>query len=230
MVGALIRAAFGGKVRTGYTLSDMAGDAIGLLDALGIQAAHVMGSSMGGMIAQLLAIEHPQRVLSLVCVSSTSGDPKIPQAPREALARLSFPPPMNRPGYVTHTVELQRFLNGPVLPFDEERARRRSEHAFDRGVDIMGAARHFLAQLAAPSRKEALARVTVPTLVVHGDVDPVSRMENARSIAEAVPGAELLIAAGMGHDLSPPVWGQVIDAIARNARRAEKHGAPASAR
>ena len=216
---ALISAARGGEVRAPYTLEDMAADAVGVLDALGIAAAHVVGSSMGGMIAQLLAIHHADRVLSLASISSTTGDALLPRPPMDVIARFSRPPPMRRRTYVAHTVKMQRFINGTVLPFDEDRARRRSERAFARGVDIGGAMRHFLALLAAPSRKTALARVTAPTLVLHGDADPVSYLDCARATAEAVPGAELVIVPGMGHDVVPLVWDQVIDAIERNARR-----------
>jgi pimeloyl-ACP methyl ester carboxylesterase len=221
---ALITAARGGAIWAPYTLNDMASDGVSVLDALRIPAAHVVGSSMGGMIAQLIAIEHPERVLSLTSISSTTGSAQLPRPPMDVIARFSRPPPLRRRTYVAHAVKVQRMLNGDALPFDEDRARRRSERAFARGVDIGGAMRQFLALLAAPSRETALAGVTAPTLVVHGDADPVSYLDCARATADAVPGAELLIVPGMGHDLVPAVWAPVIEAIARNAGRSPDAG------
>jgi pimeloyl-ACP methyl ester carboxylesterase len=217
VIASLICAVVGRPLRPPYTLSDMAADAVGLLDAIGVASAHVVGSSMGGMIAQVIAIEHPERVRSLTSISSTTGDPSLPAPPNEALARIARPPPTRRKSFIRHTVELQRFLNGSVLPFDEQRAAARSAQVFERSVDIGGGMRQFLAMIAAPSRQAQLERLRVPALIIHGDHDPVSHLDCGRATADAIPDAKLLVVPGMGHDLSPPAWDHLIDGIERLA-------------
>ena len=217
---ALISAVAGRPYRAPYTLDDMADDGAGLLEALGIDAAHVLGSSMGGSIAQLIAIRHPTRVLSLACISGTTSDPELPRASTEVLAKLTRPPPMRRRTFLDHTAKMQRFVNGGVLPFDEERARARANRVFDRGVDIGGSMRHFLALLSAKSRRRALAAVTAPTLAIHGDADPVSHVDCGRDVADSVPDGRLLVIPGMGHDIAPAVWQIAVDAVLENTARA----------
>jgi pimeloyl-ACP methyl ester carboxylesterase len=220
VLGALLAAAQGYPVNPPYTLQDMARDAIGLLDALGIKAAHVVGSSMGGMIGQILAIEHADRVLSLTSIMSTSGDPSVPPASPDVVALLMKPLPLERESFIEQSLEVLRAVSGSGFPLEESAARQRSARIFERGVDTEGALRQFVAMLAAGNRRSALAGVRAPTLVIHGDADPLAHPAGGRDTAAAIPGAELLIVSGMGHALPPPVWPLVIEAIAKNARRA----------
>ncbi len=210
----------GQKVDVPYTLSDMAADAVGLLDALEIPAAHVVGVSMGGMIAQTVAIEHPQRTLSLTSIMSATGNPNIQLSTPEANAALMTPAPADREGYIEHTVKNSRIIGSKGHLYDEERVRRRAAAAYDRQFYPEGVGRQLVAINASGSRKEKLANVTVPTLVIHGDIDPLVRLEAGIDTAESIPGAELLILEGMGHDLPEPLWGTIADAIAKNAAKA----------
>lgn len=203
-----------------YTLPDMADDAAGLLDALGIEAAHVVGASMGGMIVQALAIRHPERVRSLVSIMSTTGHPSLPGATPEAMQVLTTPAPPERDANIARAVEAQRVVGSPGFPFEEERIRERAARAFDRGFHPEGMARQFAAILGSPHRRDALREVRVPALVVHGDADPLVRPEAGRDTAEAIPGAELDVIEGMGHDLPEAIWDRLADGIARTAGRA----------
>lgn len=200
-----------------YTLRDMAADAVGLLDALQIESAHVVGISMGGMIAQEMAICYPERVWTLTSIMSSTGDPTLPPPRPEAAALLITPAPTDRDGYLEHSVQTWRVLNGPGFPLDEERIRERAGRSFDRGPSPAGAMRQLAAILASESRKEVLKTLKVPTLVIHGDADPLVPVECGVDTADAIPGTELLIIEGMGHDLPPAVEPQVIDAIVRHA-------------
>jgi len=211
---------FGRKLEAPYTLSDMAADTVGLLDALGIRRAHVVGASLGGMIAQTLAIEHPARVRSLTSIMSTTGDPSLPMARAEAMAALLSPVPSDREGNVARAVRIFRTIGSPGFPFDEERVRRRAARSYDRCFHPAGPARQLLAIVASGSRRPRLARVRVPALVIHGAGDPLIPVEGGIDTAAAIPGAELLIIEGMGHDLPRGVWPQVIDAITALAERA----------
>jgi len=207
----------GEAVQVPYTLRDMADDAAGLLDALQAKPAHVVGASMGGMIAQEMAIRHPGHVRTLTSIMSTTGDPALPPPKPEAMSVLVTPFPTDREGYLEGSVQASRILAGPGFPFDEDRAREEAGRAFDRGLSLAGTARQLAAILASGSRKEALQAVTVPTLVIHGDADPLVPVECGIDTANSVPGAELLIIEGMGHDLPPAVAPQVISAIVRHA-------------
>jgi pimeloyl-ACP methyl ester carboxylesterase len=217
-LAAMLAAATRQLVQPPYTLQDMALDAVGLLDALGIGAAHVVGASMGGMIGQILALEHPERVLSLTSIMSTTGDPALPAAAPDVVSLFFRPIATEREAYIAQSLEVARAIGG-ALPLDEVRARRRAERVFARGVSQDGSLRQFVAMLAAPNRRPALAALRAPTLVIHGDADPLSHLACGRDTAAAIPGAELLILPGMGHDLPPSVWPAVIDAIAKNAQR-----------
>jgi pimeloyl-ACP methyl ester carboxylesterase len=207
----------GEAIQTPYSLGDMADDTVGLLDALEIDSAHVVGVSMGGMIAQMITIHHPDRVRTLTSIMSSTGDPGLPPPKPEAAAILVTPVSTDRASYIEQTVLTWRVLNGPVLPFDEERTRERAGRFFDRGLSPVGVARQLAAILASGSRKEALKTVTTPTLVVHGDADPLVPVEGGIDTADTIPGAELMIIEGMGHDLPPSVAPQVIEAIVRHA-------------
>jgi pimeloyl-ACP methyl ester carboxylesterase len=215
---ALIQALVHGEaLQAPYTLRDMADDAVGLLDALEIESAHVVGASMGGMIAQTVAIHHPGRVSTLTSIMSTTGDPELPPPKPEVVAVLVTPAPMDREPYIEQSIHNQRVLSGPGYPPDAVRARERAGRAFDRGIHPAGVGRQLAAIITSGSRKEALKSVSVPTLVIHGDADPLVPVEAGIDMANAVPGAQLLIIEGMGHDLPPAVWPRVIDAIARHA-------------
>ncbi|HUS68385.1 MAG TPA: alpha/beta fold hydrolase [Kofleriaceae bacterium] len=202
-------------VRAAYHLSDMAEDAIGLLDALAIPAAHVAGVSMGGMIAQELAIRHPDRVLSLTSIMSNTGDPTVKGASFEVLTALLAPFPPDRAGFIARSVALARTIGSPGFPFDEARVRRLAARAFARAYHPSGIRRQLVAIWTSGSRKPGLAALRVPTLVVHGDADPLIPVEGGRDTAATVPGARLEIIAGMGHDLPPAIWPRLVDAIAR---------------
>ncbi|MDQ6919791.1 MAG: alpha/beta fold hydrolase [Candidatus Dormibacteraeota bacterium] len=203
-----------------YSLSDMAADAAGLLGALGINAAHVVGASMGGMIAQLVAIEHPARTLSLTVVMSNLGGTDSISADPETIAVLFEPPADNREDRIEQSVAASRITWGPS--FDEDRSRARSTRAVDRSFYPEGTVRQFRALSAAGSRREALAGVSVPVLVVHGDGDPLVPFANAERIVAAAPaGAELHVMKGVGHDLPPWEWASIADGIARLAAKLE---------
>jgi len=208
----------GEAVRVPYLLRDMADDAVGLLDALEIESVHVVGLSMGGNIAQTMAIHYPERVSTLTSIMSSTSEPGLPPPTEEAWALLSDPAPTDRAGYIEHRVRHRQVLSGPEYPIDETRAREHAGRRFDRGLNPAGFARQWAAILASGSRKEALRSVAAPTLVIHGNGDPLVPVECGIDTANSVPGAELLIIEGMGHDWLPPaLWPQLIDAIARHA-------------
>ncbi len=201
-----------------YTLSDMALDAVAVLDAVGAESAHVVGASMGGMIVQMLAIEHPERVRSMTSIMSTTGNPEVGQAKPEAMTALITPPPTDREGAIERGVTLGRLIAGPL--FDEDRARVRMTEAFDRSFHPGGAPFQMAAIAKTGDRTERLGSVTAPTLVIHGAVDPLIAVSGGEATAKAVPGAELLVLDEMGHDLPEPLWGEITGAIAGVAAKA----------
>jgi pimeloyl-ACP methyl ester carboxylesterase len=220
-----VGAAIGGDLSSaGYTLEDMATDTAGLLDALAIPAAHVVGASMGGMIAQCLAIQYPAKVLSLCSIMSTTGDPSVGQASAEALGVLLQPPPRTREEAVDRSVPVARVIGSPGFPRDEARIRERAGAAWDRSHDPVGVARQLLAILASPDRTEPLRKVQAPTLVIHGEADVLVTPSGGRATADAIPDSRLLIIPGMGHDLPVQAWPQIVDAIVDNARTAVTDG------
>jgi pimeloyl-ACP methyl ester carboxylesterase len=203
-----------------YRIRDMAEDAVGLLDALGIKSAHLVGLSMGGMIAQEIAISFPQRVRSLTSIMSTTGNPKIPPPTREAAAVLMAPPPTTRDEYLVRFAQTWKVLRVGSFPQDEALDRARAERTFERGLNPAGVGRQLRAILASGSRKERLHAVKAPTLVIHGTVDPLVHPMGGQDTAASIPGARLLMIEGMGHALPIPMWPQVIDAIDKHAHAA----------
>ena len=207
-----------------YNLRDMADDVIGLLDVLGITSAHIVGASMGGMIAQEMAIIYPKRVRSLTSIMSTTGNPKLPQPTREAAAMLLAPPAATHDEYIARFAQTWKILRVGRFPLDEARDRERAERTFERGLNPAGVGRQLRAVLASGSRKERLGAVTAPTLVIHGTVDPLVRPEGGKDTAASIPGAKLMLIEGMGHALPIPMWPQIIDAIDKHAHGAAKAG------
>jgi pimeloyl-ACP methyl ester carboxylesterase len=205
-----------------YQVSDMAADTAGLIDALGLERAHIAGISMGGMIAQLVACEHPERVLSLASIMSSSGAPGLPGPTPEAGAALMAEPdpPGDREAVAQLSLAGARVWGSRAhWPGDDwvlDQARR----AFDRCYYPVGVARQLAAVVAAGSRADALAKLSVPTLVIHGDADTLIPSEGGRDTAARIPGAELLIVAGMGHDIVPALIPTLVTAISDHTRSA----------
>jgi pimeloyl-ACP methyl ester carboxylesterase len=212
----------GDHSRVAYRLADMAEDTAGLLDALGLDSAHVAGASMGGMIAQTLAIRHPERVRSLTSIMSTTGDPAVGAPAEAALGVLLAPPATDRESAVQRAVDTYRVIGSPGFEFDEHGLRERAGLSFDRAYNPAGVARQLAAILAGPDRTADLARVAVPTLVVHGEQDALIDVSGGRATAAAIPGAELLVVDGMGHDLPRAVWPELVDRITALVDRVER--------
>jgi len=209
----------GDRSSVAYTLDDMAADAVGLLDALGIAKAHVVGVSMGGMIAQLLAIDHPERVLSLASIMSTTGDPSVGAPTPEAMAILMRPPEQEREAVIAAEVDTHKVLGSPGFDIDEERTRRRATAAYDRSFYPAGTARQLGAVVGATDRTERLSHLDVPAVVIHGSADPLVTPSGGEATAKAIPGAELITIEGMGHELPPESWPTVVEAIVGNAEQ-----------
>jgi pimeloyl-ACP methyl ester carboxylesterase len=200
-----------------YSLDDMAGDAAGLTRQLDLGAAHVVGVSMGGMIAQLLAIQHPRRVRSLVSIMSSTGNRRVGQAHPRLWPRMVRRVRRDREGYIRDFIETYQTIGSTRYPPDPERMRRRAERCFDRGLHPSGAARQLAAVITAYDRTPFLGELNVPTTVIHGTADPLVRPSGGRATAEAIPGARLLMLDGMGHDMPPELWPDIIEAISENA-------------
>jgi len=207
-------------VKAPYFLRDMAADAVGLLDALHIDKAHIVGASMGGMIAQSVAIEFPSRVLTLTSIMSSTGNPELPPATPTAMGVLLAPPPTTREEAIDRSVTVFRTIGSPGFPFDEDDIRTRAALSFDRGFNPAGTVRQLVAILASGSRKDALKAVHAPALVIHGKDDPLVPFPAGQDTAAAIRGAELLAIDGMGHDLPRAVWPRLIDAISALTARA----------
>ncbi len=213
LVSLLDAHAQGDPMDVPYLLTDMAADAVGLLDALEIEAAHVVGASMGGMIVQTMAIESPERVQTMTSIMSNTGRADGTPPSPEAMAVLMTPPPSGRDEVIEHTVKTNRVIGSPGFDFDEERVRRRAARSFDRAFRPQGTARQLAAISASGSRTEGLAGLDLPTLVIHGDADPLVHVDNGRDTHASIPGSELLVIEGMGHDLPVGTWSPIIDGI-----------------
>jgi pimeloyl-ACP methyl ester carboxylesterase len=204
-----------------YLLADLAADAVGLLDALDIERAHVVGVSMGGMIAQELAVKYPERVLSLCSFMSTTGDPVVGQPSQEALAVLLSPRGVDREQAIERGVHVLRVIGSstPEYAVTDEWRRERTVAAYDRAYRPEGGTRQLAAIAASPDRTPGLGSLAMPVLVMHGDQDPLVDVSGGRATAAAIPGSELIIFPGLGHDLPQPLWPAFVEAIARNAAK-----------
>ena len=206
-----------------YTLEDMADDAAGVLAAAGVESAHVAGISLGGMIAQLLATRHPARVRSLASIMSTTGDRAVGQPSGEAASVLVAPMPADREAFIEQTVVNAKAIgSGTAFPFDAEAVRRGAARGYDRAYHPKGTGRQFAAILAAGDRTPDLARIRVPTLVVHGEEDQIIGVSGGEATAAAIPGARLLRVPGLGHELPPGFWPTLVDALVEHADRADR--------
>lgn len=216
----LVRAFAGTRVRAPYSMADLADDACGLLDHLGLDSAHLVGVSMGGMIVQTVAINHPERVRSLTSIMSTTGRRTVGWQHPSLLPGLIGPRRPGREAYVAASIAFARMTGSPDYPEPEDLMRRRFEDTFDRGIHPAGVMRQMLAVLTQPNRGARLHSVRVPTLVVHGLADKMVHTSGGRATASAVPGSELLLIDGMGHDLPPQLFETFVSAIRRTADRA----------
>jgi pimeloyl-ACP methyl ester carboxylesterase len=216
----LVRAFVGLPGRTPYTMSDLAADAVGLLDHLGIERAHLAGVSMGGMIVQTMAIEHPERVASLVSIMSTTGRRSVGWQHPALFPRLLAPRARTREQYVEGALVMSRLIGSPGYPEDAETARARAGETWDRGVSASGTLRQMVAILRQPDRSRALKALHVPAAVIHGSADRMVHVSGGRATAAAIPGAELVIVDGMGHDLPPALFPTYVAVIRRTADRA----------
>ena len=214
----IAKSAIGLKPKVPYTLADMATDTVGLLDALGIAQAHVVGASMGGMIGQQMAIDRPDRMLSFTSIMSTTGDSKLPSAKPEATALLLAKPVANETEFIAFYRTLMKTLRAGEFPEDEALDDERGLASYRRGYYPAGSGRQLAAIIASGNRTKALRTVRVPTLVIHGRPDPLVPVEGGIATAEAIPGAKLLLIERMGHALPLSTWGAVIDAIDAHAR------------
>jgi len=203
-----------------YRLEDMAGDTAGLLDALGIGAAHVVGASMGGMIAQTLAATRPDRVLSLASIMSTTGGRRVGQPAFRVLPIFLKQAPREREAFIDHTETLFKTIGSSGIQRDDAELREVAGLMFDRGLDPSGTARQLAAIIASGNRTPALRRITAPTVVIHGTADRLVRPSGGRATARAIGGAKLVKVDGMGHDLPRAAWDQIVGAIVENAQRA----------
>jgi pimeloyl-ACP methyl ester carboxylesterase len=217
-----VMAALGGDLSSAsYTLSDMAADSVGLLDALGIESAHLVGVSMGGFIAQTIAIEHPRRVRSLTSMMATTGDRAVGQPDPEAMRALAGASVTTRADAVQRMLDAIRVLGSPGYPPDLDAVADRAGRAFDRGFDAAGIGRQAVAVIASGDRTERLRAVDVPALVVHGAADRMCNVSGGRATAAAIPGAELLVVEGMGHDIPRALWPDLAARIASLVARCQ---------
>jgi pimeloyl-ACP methyl ester carboxylesterase len=217
---ALVRAFLSKRGRPPYTLSDMAGDCVGLMDHLGWDSAHVVGVSMGGMIVQTLAVEHPRRVRSLVSIMSTLGKRTVGWQHPSLLPMLIASRGPGKEAYVATSSKLWQVIGSPAYPQPPEKVQSRAEGTFERGVSASGVMRQMLAILHQPNRAAALASLRIPAAVVHGTHDKMVHVSGGRATARAIPGAELLVVDGMGHDVPAELFETLTDIVRRTADRA----------
>ncbi|MBZ5736188.1 alpha/beta fold hydrolase [Nocardioides sp. TRM66260-LWL] len=217
---AIVRAFLGLPVAAPYGMGDLADDAFGLLDHLGLASAHVAGISMGGMIVQTMALAHPERVRSMTSIMSTTGRRTVGWQHPSLIPVLLGSAGPDEDGYVANSLKVWRLIGSPGYPSPEEMLRARASETYRRGVSASGVLRQMLAVLTQPDRTEALRSLRVPTTVVHGMADKMVHVSGGRATAAAVPGSELVLIGGMGHDTPEELWPRLIDAIRRNADRA----------
>ena len=204
-----------------YLLSDMANDTLGLMDTLGIDKAHICGLSMGGMIAQTIAIEHPERVLSLISMESSTSEPGLPTGTPEAMEAMLRSPSLKRDGYVEHMGQVFRAFSGGSDKYDEDMEKRLAALSYDRSFYPFGFTRQFAAMVASGGRKKALGSVIAPTLVIHGSKDSLVPLAHGRDTADAISGAKLFVVGELGHGLSyPDLWDKMVDAISEHIKNA----------
>ena len=218
LLDRLLTAMGGEAVEAPYYLRDMAADAVAVLDDLGLDSAHVVGASMGGMIGQTMAIEQPERVRSLTSIMSTTGGMLVGQPSPGIVRQLLRRPPTGREQIAAHAERLFRVIGSPEPHFDGPAIRQQALRSFDRGFNPAGSARHMGAVVAARSRARELAQVKAPTTVIHGKLDRLVPISGGRATARAIPGAKLVEIDGMGHDMPRVMWPQILDAIEANAR------------
>ncbi|MEP5937904.1 MAG: alpha/beta hydrolase [Erythrobacter sp.] len=215
----VIRKMIGWPARVPYTLKDMADDGVGVLDALGIEKAHIVGASMGGMIAQLMAIHHGHRMLSLTSIMSTTGNTKLPQANKDAIATLTAPiVSLEEDALIEHGIAVQKAIGSPGFTPDPVRQRSRVQQVVQRSVYPPGLPRQLAAIIDDGDRTQRLANVSVPTLVLHGEGDPLVKVEAGRATAEAIPDAKLVTIPGWGHDLPLELVDRLTGEIVAHAR------------
>ena len=221
---SVVRLLAGAHIEAPYTLHDMAADTIGLMDALGIARAHIVGASMGGMIAQIIAAEHPERVRSLVSIMSSSGDVSLPRGSIRPLLPLLWPFPgvLGREHAVRRSMHTFRVIGSPGFPTSDEELRAKVEGSFARSHYPPGLVRQILAIAASGSRVELLRRISAPTLVIHGADDPLIPTAAGKHTAENIPGARLKIISGMGHDLAAGLVPHLVEAIAEHCGAADR--------
>jgi len=222
VVSLLIRSALRMPIRAPYTLRDMANDAVGLLDAIDVLSAHVVGASMGGMIAQNIAASHPQRVRTLTSIMSTSGHRSLPGADPLVSRHLfrSRPTSSDRDAVIAHNMRTIELIGSPDYPVDEETRREMVSISFDRCFYPEGFTRHVAAIVQDGDRRQRLGAISAPTLVIHGREDPLVPLAGGIDTAKHIPGAELEIIDGMGHNFPVELWPQIIDLIANHATQA----------
>jgi pimeloyl-ACP methyl ester carboxylesterase len=215
---------FAGDMRSAvYTLETPAADTIGLMDALGLDSAHLVGASMGGMISQTIALDHPERVRSLVSIMSTTGDRNVGNPTDEATQALLAPPPRTREDAMERAVSTYGVIGSPGFPLDEAGLRDRAAMSWDRSIhDPKGVIRQLAAIIASGDRTGRLSEIDVPVTVIHGADDALISVSGGRATAKAIPGAELEVIEGMGHDLPRDAWPQIVDAIEQTIERGEK--------
>ena len=201
-----------------YTLEDMAGDAVGVLDALNIDKAHICGASMGGMIAQIIAYRHSSRLLSLTVIMSTTGNPELPPSKPEILMHFFAPVPSEREAYIEEMVKRDSLING-TFPYDEDKSREYRTSEYDRSYYPQGIVRQLAAMAVPGNIKPYIAAIMAPTVVIHGSEDPFNLIEAGKDIATTIPGAELLILDGMGHSFPREVIPHIVNAFVANSNK-----------
>jgi pimeloyl-ACP methyl ester carboxylesterase len=218
-----------GRGAAPYLLRDMAADTVGLMDHLGIDSAHLVGASMGGMIVQSVAIEHPERVRSLTSIMSTTGSRRVGHPSYRTFGLLLAKPPREREAAIERVIKTFRTIGSPGYPFEEERVREIAGRSFDRGHSEAGIARQMHAITASGDRTAGLRQLEVPALVIHGKSDVLVNPSGGRATAKAIPGARLKMIDGAGHDMPRALWPAFVEEIAANAARAPRREPAAQA-